>query len=241
MRPPTIGLLTDNWALKLAAVILAVLLWLAVTANEPQRAAFRNTPVEVDLRDPDWRLERIEPALVTVTVQGPRGELVSLGADPPRIILPVERVNDSLEIQVVPIQWVRLPSGVRETRVLNLRPDTVSLSYQPLQTRTLPVRVRTRGDLPEGLALSLPINTNPSTVSVRGPANVLVGIDSVPLMPVDVSGLRSSTNIPVGIDTSEVGRRLTFDPAEVNVVLRVVPTDSQPGMQADTPAGGSSP
>lgn len=237
---PNIGLLTDNWALKLAAIILAVMLWLAVTANEPQRAAFRNTPVEVDLRDPDWRLERIEPGFVTVTVQGPRGELVQLGGDPPRIILPVERVNDSVEIQVVPIQWVRLPAGVRETRVLNLRPDTVSLYYQQLETRTLPVRVRTRGDLPEGLALSLPINTNPSTVSVRGPATILAKLDSVPLMPVDLSGLRSSTNIPVGIDTSEVGR-LTFDPAEVNVVLRVVPTDSQPGMQADTGAEESSP
>lgn len=225
--------LTENWALKLAALGLAILLWLAVTANEPQRAAFRDIAVGVDLRDPDWRLERTDPSTVTVIVQGPRGELVQLGSSPPRIVLPVERVNDTIESQVVPLQWVQLPVGVRETRVLSLRPDTIRLHYQRLNTRTLPVIVRTRGDLPEGLALSLPVTTNPATLRVRGPAGILDGMDSIPLLPVDLSGIRSTTNVPVGVDSAGL-ELLLFDPAEVNVVLRVVPVDSQPGLQPDS-------
>lgn len=228
-----ISFLTENWALKLAALGLAILLWLAVTANEPQRAAFRNIEVGVDLRDPDWRLERTEPATVTVIVQGPRGELVELGSDPPRILLPVERVNDTIETQIVPLQWVQLPTGVRETRVLSLRPDTIRLHYQRLTTRTLPVRVRTTGELPEGFALSLPISTNPSTVEVRGPAGTVEEMDSISLLPVDLGGIRSTTNVPAGIDSVGLGH-LDFDPSQVNVVLRVVPVDSQPGLQPDT-------
>lgn len=230
--------LTENWALKLAALGLAILLWLAVTANDEQRAAFQNIPVEVDLRDPDWRLDRVEPAAVTVTVQGPRGELVDLGAQPPRIVLPVERVNDTTESQVVPTQWVQLPPGVRLTRVLRLRPDTVRLHYQRLESRTLPVRVRTRGELPEGHVLSLPINTNPTTVDVRGPATLIAGLDSVPLLPVNLSGLRATTNVPVGIDSTGL-EELRFDPTEVNVVLRVVPADSQPEPRSDTVRAGA--
>lgn len=225
MMRPNLGLLTDNWALKLAALSLAILLWLAVTANEPERANFRNIPVQVDLRDPDWRLEKVDPEAVTVTVQGPRGELMDLSGDPPRIVLPVERVNDTVETQVVPLQWVQLPTGVRETRVLRMRPDTIRLHYQPLETRTLPVRVRTRGDLPRGYSLSLPINTDPSSIEVRGPTGVLADLDSVPLFPIDLSGLRSTTSVPVTIDTTELDL-LNFEPLEVNVVLRVVPTDS---------------
>lgn len=228
-----IRFLTENWALKLAALGLAILLWLAVTANEQQRAVFRNIPVEVDLRDPNWRLDRLEPATVTVHVQGPRGELVELGSDPPRILLPVEGVSDSTESQVVPLQWVQLPAGVRETRVLGLRPDTIRLHYERLASKTVPVVVRTQGHLPEGLALSLPINTNPASVQVRGPANILSRLDSVPLFPVDISGLRSTTNVPVGVDTTEL-RQLTFEPAEVNVVLRVAPLDSQAALQPDS-------
>lgn len=233
-----IRFLTENWALKLAALGLAILLWLAITANDEQRTMFPSIPVEVDLRDPDWRLERVEPAVVAVTVQGPRGELVELGGQPPRIVLPVERVNDTTESQVVPTQWVQLPAGVRLTRVLGLRPDTVRLHYQRLVSRSLPVKVRTRGELPEGHILSLPVNTNPSTVDVRGPATIMAGLDSVPLLPVNLSGLRSTTNVPVAIDS--VGLEgLRFQPREINVVLRVIPPDSLPDTETDTTRAGA--
>lgn len=233
MLARVIRFLTENWALKLAALGLAILLWLAVTADDPQRAVFRGTPVEVDLRDPNWRLQRMDPASVTVHVLGPRGELVELGSDPPRIVLPVEGVSDSVEIQVVPLHWVQLPAGVTDARVLALRPDTIRLYYQRIVSRTLPVIVRIRGDLPEGLALALPLNTNPATVQVRGPANVLSRLDSVPLLPLDVSGVQSTTNVPVGVDSTEL-QQLSFDPGEVNVVIRVVPMDSQPDLQPDS-------
>ncbi len=168
-----------------------------------------------------------------MTVQGPRGELVDLSGDPPRIVLQVERVNDTIESQVVPLQWVQLPASMRETRVLDLRPDTIRLHYQRLDSRTLPVQVRTRGDLPDGLALSLPINTNPAAVELRGDASVLASVDSVPLLPVDLSGIRSTTNVPTAVDSSALDG-LSFSPREVNVVLRVVPTDSQPGLRPDS-------
>jgi YbbR domain-containing protein len=225
---------TDNWALKLAAVALAILLWMAVRAGTPKRTVFRNVPVEVDLRDPDWRLigEPLPPT-VSVTFTGPTGELMTLAADPPRIVLPVERVNDSIETQVVPPQWIRVPRGLDRTRIEGLRPDTIRLRYERLASRTLPVRVTTRGDLPEGLALALPIRTTPSTVEVRGPARALQEIDAVPLLPVDLSGLRAATNVPTRIDTAALdGMRVS--PAEINVMLRLIPIDSQPGLRRDT-------
>ena len=230
---------TENWALKLAALGLAVLLWLAVRASTPKRATFRNIPVEVDLRDPDWRLQgEPNPPAVNVSVMGPTGELMDLAGDPPRIVLPVERVTDSMETQVVPMQWVQLPEGLRDTRVLTLRPDSITLQYEPLAAETVPVDVRTRGDLPEGFALALPIQTNPATIQVRGPEAALEDLDSVPLMPVDLSGLRSTTNVPTGVDTTAFGPGFRFTPSEVNVVLRVVPVDSQPPLPTDT-AGSS--
>ncbi len=217
---------TENWALKLTALVLAILLWLAVQSNKPQRATFRNVPVRVDLRDPDWRLDgEPSPSVVSVSVVGPRGELVSLANSPPRIVLPVERVNDTVQTQVVAPQWVRIPEGLRNVRILDLQPDTVRLRYERLASRTLPVRVRVRGELPSGFALQLPVNTNPSTIEVRGPRSRIVALDSVPLLPVDISGLRSNTNVPTTVDTVALSG-LRVDPTEVNVVLRVAPADS---------------
>ena len=232
-----IRFLTENWALKLAAIALAVLLWLAVRAGTPKRTTFRNVPVEVDLRDPGWRLmgEPLPPT-VSVTVTGPTGELLALTADPPRIVLPVERVNDSTETQVVGLQWLRMPAGLDRTRIERLSPDTIRLRYERLESRTLPVQVRTRGDLPEGLALALPITTNPAAVEVRGPNSLLQGVDSVPLHPVDISGLTAATNVPTTVDTAAL-EGLRVRPTEINVILRVLPIDSQPGLQPETVAG----
>lgn len=230
---------TENWALKLAAVALALLLWMAVRASTPKRTVFRSVPVEVDLRDPDWRLvgEPI-PSTVSVTVTGPTGELMTLAADPPRIVLPVERVSDSVETQVVPPQWIRVPRGLDRTRIEGLRPDSIRLRYERLASRMLPVRVTTEGDLPEGLALALPIRTTPATVQVQGPARTLARLDTVPLLPVELSGLRGPTNVPTTVDTMALeGFRVS--PSEVNVMLRVVPTDSQPGLRDPPPPGGA--
>lgn len=226
-------LFTENWGLKLAAVALAILLWLAIRADAPRRATFNEVPVRVDLRDPNWRLlgDPI-PATVSISITGPMAELTKVAAEGPRVILPVDRVSDSIEAQVVPAHWIQLPPSVDRTRVniAALRPDTIQLRYERLATRTLPVRVTTQGNLPAGLALALPINTNPSVVEVRGPRTTLARLDSVPLNPVDLSGLRSTTNVPTTVDSAAL-EGFRVNPREVNVILRVVPVDSQPGLR----------
>ncbi|NIP82039.1 MAG: hypothetical protein GWM90_23595 [Gemmatimonadetes bacterium] len=236
MLPRVVRFFTESWGLKLAALALAILAWMAVRAGAPEQATFRNRPVEVDLRDPDWRLQGDpEPPVVNVTVRGSTAELMDLTRSPPRIVMPVEQVNDSTEVRVVPLQWVQFPPGLSlgEARVVELRPDTIRLHYQRLDVRTLPVQVRTRGDLPDGLSLARPINTNPGAVEVRGPPDALLGLDSVPLMPVDLSGLRATTNVPAAVDSAALGDVLV-EPREVNVILRVVPADSQPGLGSDS-------
>jgi YbbR domain-containing protein len=215
-----IGFFTDNWALKLAALGMAILLWMGVRASEPERATFPGIPVEVDLRDPDWQLERLDPPTVRVTVQGPTGELLTLANDPPQIIFPVERVNDTLESQVVPLQWVRLPGEIRDARVLMLRPDTIRMHFQRLASTTLPVKVTTRGELPDGFSLVTPVSTNPGVLVVRGTERQLRALDSIPLLPVDVSGVRSTTNVPTRVDTAAISG-VSVAPEEVNVILRV--------------------
>lgn len=226
--------LSENWALKLAALGLAILLWMAVRADEPEAATFRNVPVNVDLRDPDWRLVEVEPPSVHVTVLGPTSELLTLAGDPPRIVLPQERVADSVETQVVPLQWVQLPRGATRSRVVALRPDTIRLRYERLASRTLPVRVRLEGEVAQGYELADSITTNPATVDVRGPADIVMRLDSVPLVAVDISGLRSTTNVPARVDSAALGP-VRVSPAEVNVVLRVsaIEPDQDPPQQPD--------
>lgn len=214
---------TENWGLKITAVGVAILMWMGVRATEPERATFPGIEVQVDLRDQDWQLaEPPEPAEVAVTVLGPTSELLTLAGDPPSIVLPVERVGDTLESQVLALQWVQLPGGVRDSRAIGVQPDTIRLRYERLISGALPVKVNTVGTLPEGFRLSRPVSTNPAVVEVRGRVGRLTDLDSVPLLPVDISGLRSTTNVPTRVDTAAL-EGLAVTPGEVNVMLRVVP------------------
>jgi YbbR domain-containing protein len=214
---------TENWGLKLAALGLAVLLWMSVTANEPERGFF-TVPVSVELRDPDWRLDQEPvPEVIRVDVEGPRAELLDLGSQPFELAIQVDRVTDSIQSQVVSLAAVQqqIPAHLRQVAVRSLRPDTIVLHFQRLESRTVPVRVRLRGQLAPGMVLATPVSTTPAAVAVRGPAAALARLDSVPLLPVELNGLRSTTNVPVGIDTTGL-QGFSFEPREVNVVLRVV-------------------
>lgn len=233
MLTRVIHFLTENWGLKLTAVGMAVLLWMAVRANEPDRATFPGVPVDVVLRDADWQLAGPPvPPTVRVTVVGPTGELLSLANELPTIVLPIDQVTDTLVSQVLPLQWVQLPGGVRDARVIDVEPDTIQLRYERLASTTLPVRVPTTGELSEGFTLARPISTNPSLVEVQGPASRLSAIDTVTLLPVDVSGLQSTTNVPTLVDTASLSG-LSVTPREVNVILRVVPDSMAEDVDAD--------
>ena len=228
-----IQFLTENWGLKLTAVGMAVLLWMAVRANEPDRATFPGVPVDVVLRDADWQLAGPPvPPTVRVTVVGPTGELLSLANELPSIVVPIEQVTDTLVSQVVSVQWVQLPGGTRDARVIDVEPDTVQLRYERLASTALPVYVPTTGEPPEGFTLARPISTNPSLVEVRGPATRLSDIDTVRLLPVDVSGIRSTTNVPTLVDTASLSG-LSVTPREVNVILRVVPDSMAEDVEVD--------
>ena len=146
----------------------------------------------------------------------------------PGLMLSVTKRTEPSPIRTVtPPVWAERASafGAHAAEPLGTRPTT---RFQTVDEDLLALARRMEKDLPEGLALVLPIQTNPSVVDVRGPERLLEEIDSVPLLPVDLSGLRGATNVPTSVDTAALeGLRVT--PTEVNVILRVVPADSQPG------------
>ncbi|MEJ2184889.1 MAG: YbbR-like domain-containing protein [Gemmatimonadota bacterium] len=227
--------ITHNWALKLAALLVALLLWSLVRAEEPfQRTEW--APVEVEVADPDWQLaEPPQPDSVEVTFSGPFRDLWRVGAARPRVIIPVQNVTDTTELRVLSGNMVRLQDDLGRTRVEALHPNTVTLRYEALETRAVPVRATTRGQLPAGFALEMPLRVDPSFVQVRGPAARVRRLDSLDLSPIDLSDIRGVTVVPTTVDTARI-RGLVVSPADVSVTVRVVPTDTvDAGGPADLP------
>lgn len=228
-----IELLTRNWALKLAAFILATLFW---TINKEDRSfEVNDIPIEVVMQDPGWTLASPPaPAEATVVFSGPMGELLRLGIDRPRIILVIDEVRDSTEFHPLQARWVQVDGDLRKTHVESVRPSNVLLSYERMTTQLLPVAVRTRGELPPGLELAGPARPDPRDVRVNGPTSQLEALDSVRLEPIELGDLHGPSTVRTAIDTTQMSG-LIFSQRHVEIHLPVVPADTDEELEDDAP------
>jgi YbbR domain-containing protein len=198
------GAFTRNWTLKVAALGIALMLWLTVRFEAPTQQEIRNVAVRVDLSDPGWTLlDTSEPSGVTVRFRGPWGELARIAAERPTIVIPLGQVLSGDTAVVLQASWVRF--GDRPGVVVEgLNPGVVRLRLEPVQRITLPPAVRLIGFLPDSLALAqLPV---PSVTELRifGPRSRTLELDSIPLLPVDLSRVTASGAVPVMVDTARV-------------------------------------
>lgn len=119
-----------NWQLKLAALALAILLWVVVSA-EQVTSQWVNLPVEIASARAA-RGEVPSPRYVQVRFSGPGREIWELALARPALVVRV--LEDS--VQRVPLEprMVRLPPGLAVTPV-EVRPAVLSIRV-PVPRRT---------------------------------------------------------------------------------------------------------
>lgn len=221
-------ILDRHWTLRVIALGLALLIWGAVKAEEPARVTVRDVPIEVVLGDAGWVLAAPpSPPTATVVFSGPFWELARLAVEQPRIIIPIEEVQDSVEMRPLRTGWVQIDSDLTRTRVEDIRPPaSVLLLFERVTTRLVPVAVRTVGALPQGFELAGTPRVDPPVIRVSGPAHRLPQLDSIPLRPVNLSRVAEATTMTVEVDTTGL-EGLLLSPRSVELSLPVVAAPDQ--------------
>lgn len=217
---PLSGFLTRNWTLKLSALGLALLLWVSVRVEAPNRQDLSGVPVRVDLTDPGWALtDPPTPATVQVRFGGPSRELLRMAVDRPALVIPLDQVASGDTTIVLRNQWVRVQDRAGVV-VEDIQPPTVRLVMEPIERVGLPPAVRLDGELPSGLALSGPPFAAPAEIRVSGPRDRVLALDSVPLLPVNLATIQGSGAVQV--EVAEAGLAgIQFQPRSVEVDFQV--------------------
>ena len=210
---------TTDWVLKLTALVLAFLMWVTVRADAPSQYDWE-VPVRVVNNDPEWVVSGPPaPVEVTLFLRGPYRELLRVSSNLPEIIVPIQEVNDSTEDHVLRPNWVSLPTGTDRTSVADLRPSTVRISFDKVNTRLFPVAAPLLGELPPGFELAGDIVIEPIAVRASGGTRALARIDSIRLPPIDLSAVRRYDTLELTIDTT--GTSLIIQPRTVRVFVPV--------------------
>jgi hypothetical protein len=211
-----------NWQLKLSALGLSIFLWALVQTEPLSQETFSSVPVVIEVADTGWMSGGSPtPATVELRLGGPAREIIRLAREGTIVRVPVTAVGSRDTTITLQRDWVELGQRAGVT-VESLSPATLRVSFERAATRTLPVSLRTQGALRADLAFSSPLGVNPRTVVIRGPESRIAGLDSVPLVPLDLGRIRDSEIVTLAVDTSGFGGASVVPP-DAMVGVRVEP------------------
>lgn len=217
---------TERLGLKATALVLAVLLWLVVSARQPTEGYVR-VRVAPTL-DSSLVLLEGTPELQAL-VAGRAADLVKLYASP----LVVRRsvggdAPDTLMLDVTPAD-VHVPPELSDAvRVVDVQPRSVMLRFETRATRRVPIvndgRVVVKTD--SGAQVAGDVVFDPTVVRVTGPRRVVRALRGI--HPFSLS-IASKDTLPHVADLDTAGTGVQVQPAQVKVQLRaaVAPTASR--------------
>ena len=213
------GILSYNWQLKLAAFSIALLLWGLVRVDSANRQSIP-ARVQVENVDPNWALvgEPL-PGTVEVLFGGPAGEILRVAVEGTSVHVPIDAVSTADTSIGLRSEWVAL-DGLQGLVVQDIRPSSVRLHFEPMETVDLPLAFHTRGALDPSLAFVQPLSLVPNTVRIRGPASRVGGIDTIFVEDLDLAQVRESGTVPVAVNRATLAD-LLFNPDSATLRIQV--------------------
>jgi YbbR domain-containing protein len=191
-----------NIGLQLAALGLAVLLWMTISGQQVER----NVLVQLQFRNMPASLELIgdTPRTVDVRLSGATGLISAL--EPYQVVATVDLTDARAGARVFPIttEQITVPLGVE---VKAVAPATISLSLERGSSAQVPVKPTIDGEPAAGYEMG-EVTWQPQTVEVLGPESHLKEAPSVVTERISIEGATSDVTDTVGIGPTDPMLRL---------------------------------
>lgn len=186
--------ITKNWGLKIASFLCAAGLWLVVTNINDPVVSFRVSDVPVTIRNANLITDKGQVYEVldgtdmidVVTISAPRSVIDTLDKSN---VVAVADVNDLTSVDTIPIRLsINKYNDKLDTIKGNI--DSVKLSIEEKQTRSLPLRPSTIGEVREGYMIG-DVTTDQNLIRISGPQSVISQVNKAQA-EVDISGFNSN-------------------------------------------------
>jgi hypothetical protein len=186
-----LGLLLDNYGLKLLSLTFSIALFSLVRSEEDaQRSVYVDVVALLPSKNSDKILVSPLPARVKVTLRGSRSRLAALERDD---ITPVQ-----MDLRDPGKQFFYFdPSSLGVTgpfSVVSVEPASVQLTWRVRAARSLVVEAKLVGSPAAGYAVQRPIAVMPKTVEVAGPREEVELMNTLQTEDINVEGLSAGVH-----------------------------------------------
>ena len=210
-----------NLGLKIVSMFIAVLLWLVV-AGEQQAERGLRIPLQLQNLPQNLEIVDLPVEAVDVRVHGSSSTISRLGPGDLVAVLDLQSAKPGLRLFHVTSEQVRAPYGVE---VAQVNPPTLALRFETSASRTVPIAPAVTGAVAPGYVISK-ITTEPATVDIVGPQNVIRQLSEALTEPVSVEGATSSIREPVTVGAASPTVRLKT-PQRAIVVVTIIPAPNE--------------
>jgi YbbR domain-containing protein len=167
-----------NLGLKLVSILLACVVWFAVSA--PRRGLVRERIVTASLNlvgvPPHLVITTDIPSNVSVRVRGPMSELRALASQSLEASADLSQINTAGEIEItIRPQHINVPE---EIEVVSIQPNKIRFRIEQLRQRAVLIRPFLVGDPPSGYIVG-EATASPERALVSGPASQILKLDEV--------------------------------------------------------------
>jgi YbbR domain-containing protein len=212
--------LLRNWPLKLAAVLLATMLYSGLVLSQNVRTFSGSVPVDpIRASAEATLLTEIEPVR-EIRFRAPL-DVGVLSADSFRATVNLSGIEarEGGEAQDVPVVLTVID---RRVQIVDFVPRTVQIRLDSIEEREMAITAQHNAP-PEGLSVGTP-QTEPSEVRIRGAGSRISAVRSVVArVTIDASGLNVNRDVPlvaVDADGNEVPD-VELEPSRANVRITV--------------------
>lgn len=208
----------EDWGLKLLALGITIVLWLAVTGqNKPVTQRLSGVQLNF-LKSPGLEISNDPIGNVEVTVNGSPSALDQMKLRDLAVTVDISSQRAGERVVRLSPESVNmdLPSGVK---ILGFRPATIPIRLEPTVEMDLAVEVKLEGNLSDGYEV-IGTTVNPSKIRVRGPADRLRQLQKVTTETVRLDGRKESFSLPrVAINISDPKIEILDPNVEVRVEI----------------------
>jgi YbbR domain-containing protein len=194
----------SHFWLKIAALALAVLLWMMVSAQRSSVERGLRIPLELQNLPENLEMVDLPQDAVDVRVRGNADALGRLVPGDLVATIDLSSAQAGRRLFHISPDRVKAPFSVEVTQVA---PASVVLRFEPSATRVVAVQPSVEGEPATGYIVG-DSRSQPRTVEVIGPESVLRHVSEAITEPVWVGGARTAIQATVPVGVAEAGVRL---------------------------------